>query len=139
MEKDVQRYFEQGLAASTRKTYQAGIKKFATFCAKYNIVNPLPVSQSVLCLFISHLANLGLAYGSIKTYLAVIRHLHISKDLPEPRSVPMPKLVLVERGIHRMKSLEYTGRVHLPTTPPILRQIRALWSSQACDFDTVMF
>ena len=51
----------------------------------------------------------------------------------------MPKLVLMERGIRRMKSLEYTGRVHLPTTPPILRQIRALWSSQACDFDTVMF
>ena len=73
MEKDVQRYFEQGLAASTRKTYQAGIKKFATFCAKYNIVNPLPVSQSVLCLFISHLANLGLAYGTIKSVLRRVR------------------------------------------------------------------
>ena len=138
MEKDVQRYFEQGLAASTRKTYQAGVNKFTAFCAMYNIINPLPVSQSVLCLFISHLANLGLSYGTIKTYLAAIRHLHISKDLPEPRSSPMPKLALVERGIRRAKLAEHAGRVRLPITPSILQQIKALWSKQANDFDIVM-
>ena len=138
MEGDVQRYFEHGLAESTKKTYQAGINKFVNFCAMYNLSNPLPVSQSVLCLFITYLANLGLAYGTIKTYLAAIRYLHISRDLPEPRSIPMPKLSLVERGIRRMKSSELSGRQRLPITPSILRQIRALWSTRAHEFDIVM-
>ena len=138
LEKDVQRYFEQGLAESTRKTYQARINKFASFCAMYNLSNPLPVSQSVLCMFITHLANLGLAYGTIKTYLAAIRYLHISRDLPEPKSTPMPKLTLVERGIRRVKSTEVSGRERLPITPQILRQIKALWSKQAHEFDIVM-
>ena len=135
MEEDVQRYFEHGLAESTRRTYQAGIKKFVNFCAMYN---PLPVSQSVLCLFITYLANLGLAYGTIRTYLAAIRYLHISRDLPERRSTPMPKLSLVERGIRRTKSSELSGRQRLPIIPSILRQIGALWSTRAHEFDIVM-
>ena len=81
---------------STRRTYQAGIIKF---CGLYNISNSLPVSQSLLRPYISHLANSGLAYGTIKTYLATIRYLQISWDFPELRAEPMPKLALVQRGI----------------------------------------
>ena len=92
----------------------------------------------MLCLFISHLANLGLAYATIKTYLAAIRHLHISMDLPEPRSTPMPKLALVERGIRRMKSSERSTKNRLPITPEILRQLRALWSREASEQDVLM-
>ena len=103
-----------------------------------NLSNPLPVSQSVLCLFITYLANLGLAHGTIRTYLAAIRYLHISRDLPEPRSTPMPKLSLVERGIQRVKSSEVSGRERLPITPMILWQIKALWSIRAHEFDIVM-
>lgn len=114
LERDVQRYFEHGLAASTKRTYQAGI---INFCAMYSISHPLPVSQAVLCLFISHLANLGLANATIKTYLAAIRHLHISMDLPEPRSTPIPELALVERGIRRVKSSERSTRNRLPSLP----------------------
>ena len=72
--------FENGLVPSTRRTYQAGINKFVKFCGLYNISNPLPVSQSLLRSYISHLANSGVAYGTIKTYLAVIRYLQISQD-----------------------------------------------------------
>ena len=67
LEKIVQRYFEHGLAASTRKTYKAGINKFNHFCVLFGIQNPLPVSHTVLCLFISFLANSGLSHGTIKT------------------------------------------------------------------------
>lgn len=104
----------------------------------YSISNPLPVSQSVLCLFISHLANLGLAYSTIKTYLSAVRYLHILNGLPEPRANPMPKLNLVERGIRRAKATEEPRRLRLPITPLILRQLKSLWSSRAEDFDTVM-
>ena len=89
-------------------------------------------------MFISHLANLGLSYGTIKTHLAAIRNRHISKDLLEPRSLPMPKLALVERGIRRVKLAEHAGRVYLTITLSILRQTKALWSKQAHDFDIVM-
>ena len=137
MEEDVQRYFERGLAPSTRKTYQGGINKFVKFCALYNVSNPLPVSQSLLCSYISHLANSGLAYGTIKTYLAAIRYLQISQDLPEPRADPMPKLSLVQRGIQRSKP-QTAGKPRLPITPTILRQLKALWEGQAGEVDTVM-
>ena len=138
LETSVQTYFEHGLAASTRRTYQAGITKFVNFCDMFNITNPLPVSQSVLCLFISYLASSGLSYGTIKTYLAAVRYLQISKDLPEPRAVPMPKLALVERGIRRIKARDVAVRVRLPITPVILNQLRALWSSTAREFNTIM-
>ena len=142
LEKDVQSYSQHG-------TNQAGTNKFATFYVMYNITNPLPVSHSVLCsmfiyniIIISHLANLGLSYGTIKTYLAAIRHLHISNTLPEPRSSLMPKLALMERGIRRVKSTvkstEGVGRVHLTITLSILCQIIAIWSLQAHEFDIVM-
>ena len=44
LEMDVQWYFEHGLVAATKRTYQAGINKFISFCHIYNITNPLPVS-----------------------------------------------------------------------------------------------
>ena len=119
LERDVQRYFEHGLAASTRRTYQAGINKFANFCASYNISHPLPVSQTVLCLFISHLANLGLAYATIKTYLAAIRHLHISMDLPEPRLTTMPKLAWIRFREGYKKSFANDSQ-YFETTPGII-------------------
>ena len=137
MEEDVQRYFEHGLADSTKKTYQAGKKKFIQFCHLYAITNPLPVSQSLLCCYISYLAKSGLAYSTIKTYLSAIRHLQISAGLPAPEVTSMPKLSLVERGIRRLKSSE-PGRTRLPITPGILRQLRALWSCRASEVDYIM-
>ena len=106
--------------------YQAGIKKFNNFCSTYNIANPLPVSQSLLCSYITYLAKSGLAYSSIKTYLSV------SHGLAAPDQVA--KLSLVERGIRRAKSIEHKS-VH---TPAILRQLRALWSMNATSFDYIM-
>ena len=95
------------------------------------------MSQSLLCSYISHLANSGLAYGTIKTYLAAVRHLQISRDLPEPRAEPMPKLVLVQRGIQRLRP-QSASKPRLPITPDILRQLKALWTGQATDFNIIM-
>ena len=36
LEKDVQKYFEHGLAGTTRRTYQSGINKFVHFCNIYH-------------------------------------------------------------------------------------------------------
>lgn len=131
----VQGYFEAGLAPSTRRTYQSGINRFYKFCTMYRISNPLPVTQAILCYFISALAKDGLTYSTIKSYLSAVRYIHILNNLPEPRSVPMPKLSLVERGI-RKSSHNRTPR--LPIGPDILRQIKALWSPSAHQRDTIM-
>ena len=121
-----------------RQTYESGINKFAHFCNIYHVTNPLPISQSLLCSYISHLANSGLAYGTIKTYLAAVRYLQISNDLLEPQAVPMPKLSLVERGIRHTRSEESSRRSCLPITSTILHQLRSLWSREASDYDVIL-
>ena len=117
-----------------------GIAKFNQFCITYNIAAPLPASQSLLCSFITFLAIHNLSYTTIKTYmyLSAVRYLHLCYGLLEPRASPTPKLDLVSRGICRLKALESHARPRLPITPPILRQIRALWSGSADNFDTIM-
>ena len=135
---DVQKYFENDLAGTRRRTYQSAINKFVHVCNIYHVTSPLPVSQSLSYSYISHLANSGLAYSTIKTYLAAVRHLQISNDLPEPRAVPMTKLGLVERGIRRTRSEESSRRPRLPITPTILRQLRSLWSREATDYDVIL-
>ena len=57
----VQRYFQDGLAPSTQKTYAAALRCFHTFCLKFNVVSPFPVSEHFLCCFASFLADQGLA------------------------------------------------------------------------------
>jgi len=73
----VQQYFVNGLAPSTRKSYQAGQSHYHHFCQQLN-VTPIPTSERILLMFMSHLAKEGIAHTTIKVYLAAIRHLHVS-------------------------------------------------------------
>ena len=137
-EGDVQKYFENGLVPSTRRTYQGGINKFVKFCGLYNIINPLPVSQSLLCSYTSHLDNSGLVYGTIKkknttgwttdfnSLLSCITHVHTRAGHVERQSqcaTPPPELTTDNTNINlilkalaqieiRMKTLETrVGRI----------------------------
>ena len=56
--------------------------------------------------------------------------------LPELGATLTPKLDLVGRELPCRKASESPARIRLPITPPILRQIRALWSGIADNFDT---
>ena len=73
LEGAVRFYYSQGLAQSTRRTYDAGMRRFYRFCDAYNISAPFPVSESTLCYFVTVLANDNLAARTIKTYLAAVR------------------------------------------------------------------
>ena len=98
----VQHFCSQGIAPSTHKTYQAALKKFATFCSTYDILSPFPVSESVLCYFATYLACQRLSPQTIKVYLAAIRYMQITLGLPEPKEYSlMPRLRLVQSGIQR--------------------------------------
>ena len=139
LEADVQRYFEQGLAQSTQKTYKSGIKKFYEFCARLppQFVS-LPITQSMLCLYVSYLARSGLSYSTINSYLSALRHLHILHNFPEPQQAAWQKFMLVKRGIRKEKAISHPQKPRLPITPDILRQIKALWSVEPIQPDTVM-
>ena len=113
-------YFREGLAASTRKTYEAGRKKFIQFCTEFNISNPLPVNQQMLCYYIVYLAKRNLSPATIKVYLSALRHYHIANDVPEPDRAKMQKLKIVSNGITRVSALK-TKETHtrLPITPEL--------------------
>ena len=139
MERRAAFFFANGLAASSRKTYKAGENRYIGFCQRYSIV-PLPVSESGLCKFVTFLAEQGLKYSTIKTYLAGIRYLHIRSGLQEPfHGVHMPRLEYTTRGIKRFQAQSMTGgRTRLPITPPIMRQMKEVWLSTAMGSETKM-
>ena len=49
----------------------------------------------------------------------------------------MPKLALVQRRIQCLRSRS-VSKPRLPITPDILRQLKALWTGQATDFNIIM-
>ena len=51
MAPSVQSYFSQGLVQSMRRSYDTAMKWFHSFCVKFNMHNPFPVSKYVLCCF----------------------------------------------------------------------------------------
>ena len=86
------------------------------------------MSESLLCYYVAHLANQGLAPAAIKTYLAAIRHAQVIRGLPEPhQSSSLPHLRLMQGGVQcdRMRSGWPSSHQRLPITPQILRQIRS--------------
>ena len=69
MEESVERYFQAGLAPSTRKTYGTAMERFHAFCIKYDIYDPFLMSEHLMCCFAAHLADEGLAPQTGKGYL----------------------------------------------------------------------
>ena len=102
---------------------------------------PFPVSESLLCCFVTALARQGLAPSTIRTYLASVRHAQIVRGLPEPREHSgLPRLRLVQAGVQRARAEQGHSRVRqrLPVTPAHLRLVRSIWNHYAADPDIVM-
>ena len=133
LEGSVQQYFQQGLAPSTRKAYQSATRRFHNFCTKYNVWNPFPVSESLLCSFVAFLADDGLAPQTCKSYLAAVRNMQLSLGLPDPRDQSsLPVLKRVQAGISRTRMLRGAqARIRLPITINILEKICVHLSSSS--------
>ena len=86
----VQGYFHNGLAPSTHRTYDAAMRRFNKFCVLYDIYDPFPVTEKLMCYFATSLANDGLAPQTIKCYLSAVRSMQISLGLPPPSVVSSP-------------------------------------------------
>ena len=79
----VESYFRSGLAPSTRHSYTSAKRRFLSFC-DVSKSTPLPVTEQLLCRYVSFLAEQGLSSKSIKLYLSAVCHLQISINLQDP-------------------------------------------------------
>ena len=136
LDPDIHYYFERGLADSTHRAYQAGVNRYILFCCLYNVLNPFPVSESMLCYFVVALAREGLAPSTIKTYLAAVRHTQIERGLPDLREgSSLPRLHMVQNGIRRQRAEQGPPPARLPITPAILNQIRGVLLHEPIRFE----
>ena len=103
------------------------MKKFTAVCTKFNVSDPFPVTEHLLCCFASYMAEQGLAAQSIKSYLAAVRNTQLSLGLPDPRDQSsLPVLKRVQTGISRTRlGRQQSSRVRLPITGQVLLRIKA--------------
>ena len=101
MDTTVQELFSAGIAPSTQKTYRSGSKRFIQFCEQYGISEPFPVNEQVLVYFVASLYRGGLSGGTVKSYLAAVRHAQIALGLGDPHSAEMPQLEYVSKGVKK--------------------------------------
>lgn len=109
------------------------------FCQEAGFT-PLPVSQSLLCKYVSYLANQNLKHGTIKVYLSAVRHLQIKYGMNDPfAQAAWPQLDLVMRGIKRVEAEKSGGkRERLPISPCLLKKLKDIWSPHSKEHDTKM-
>ena len=127
LDKSLQSYYLQGLAKSTQRTYTSAKSRFIAFCTQV-YTSPLPLFESVLCFYVSHLADEVLAHTTIKSYLSACRHLHISHGYSEPCIGDMPHLAQVMKGIKSSQAKQVRQAKHrLLITPSILTQMKSFF------------
>ena len=107
-----------GIAESTRRTYQSGLKKFESFCGQHAFT-PAPASSLTLQYFCAYESQ-SVSHKTIKVYLAAIRLHHIENNMLDPTDDNL--LHLVCRGIRRPQA--DSQRTCLPITINLMRTIK---------------
>lgn len=120
MDRLVDKFFRKGLAESTQRTYGSGQRKYLDFC-KSGGLQAVPASESVLCSFVSQIAESGIKYRTIKVYLSAVRFLHIAEGENNPFDKVHHRLQYVLQGIKRVESEKgIEKRERLSISPNIL-------------------
>lgn len=131
LDRSVEFFFRNGLASSTQRAYNSAKKRYITFCLSVSIP-PLPVTEQLLCRYVSYLANQSLAHSTIKGYLAGVRHLHIAEGLGDPHINTMAQLEQVLRGIKLTQARGKGSKGHphprLPIMIDLLHKLKKVWS-----------
>ena len=76
----------------------------------------------------AYLHTEDLAPGTVKGYLAAVRHSQIGLGLGDPRIGDMPMLEYVVKGLKRTYH-PTSCRTRLPITPELLGQLRSVWAT----------
>ena len=135
----VQYYLQASLAASTKRTYAAGQRRYLSFCSNTKVA-PLPTLEITLCKFVAFLAHENVKHQTIKTYLSAVRNLQITAGHGDPFQQSMPLLEYVLRGIKsdQAKKSPSPRRTRLPIMSEIMLKIRSAWEKDAANRDHVM-
>ena len=101
------------------------MKTFDNFCRRYQVLDPFPVTEQLLCSFAAFMGDEGLAPQTVKSYLPAIRNMQLSLGLPDPQkhsSLPVLRRVLA--GISRSRvGRGQPSRIRLPVIAALLRRI----------------
>ena len=98
------------------------------------------MSESLLCAYVSHLADQGLKHSTLKVYLSAVRYLQIASGLGDPfGGVAWPRLDYVMRGIKKADAEKGSNsKQRLPITPSILCRLKELRASSSESYDIKM-
>jgi len=131
-------FFRDGLAASTRSTYDSAQQKFINFCTTTKLCS-VPALVVTLVLFDTHLVRGNISHATIKVYLAAVRHMHVSTGFHDFfNSQLTPRLQLVLRGIKKCQALTHLQRVRLPITLQIMYKIKEELSQEPQSYKNIM-
>ena len=108
-----------------------------------NSVNsaPVPTTEATLLLFLAFLAKDGLAYTTIKVYLAAISNLHsdTTAGLHNIYSQQLtPYLEQVVQGIKKEQLRSRPPRIRLPVTTEIMSRIHNILARSPNDHQSIM-
>ena len=122
MAESVRRYFQAGIATSTQRLYNSGIRRFCSFCERFGISTPFPVTEFP----VAYLADEGLSPQTVKSYVAAVRNAQLSLGLPDPRETSaFPILKRVQAGVSHLRLQQGdSAHVRLPITAELLSRIR---------------
>ena len=86
--------------------------------------------------FVSYVYSEGVKAGTIKSYLAAVRHAQILLGLGDPKICDMPQVEYVIRGIK--KCTGQLTRTRFPITLGLMRSLRKHWIANNIERDFVM-
>ena len=131
-------YFQQGLAPSSKRVYKSAKDRFIAFCQKF-LLNPLPVTETLLCQYVSYLASQNIMHSTIKVYLSAVRHLHIENHMPDPHMGSMARLEQVVKGVKRDQARNLPNhRIRLPITADLMQRMKSILMKNSRDEDNIM-
>ena len=94
------------------------------------------MTEAGLTLFVAWMHTRKLASGTMKGYLAAVRHAQIEVGLGDPRMGNMSRLEYVLKGAKRLS--RPAQRTRLPISPEILRGMKGVWQRDPNARDTTM-
>lgn len=115
LDKAVQRYLGNCVAPSIWAAYNSAMRHYHNFCNRFNIQNPFPLTESILCYFVAFLCQEGLKHRTLKVYLTGLRFAQVHQVLGNPFLKDcMPLLDYVLVGIKQSESRTYPLTDHQP-------------------------
>ena len=140
LDRAVEFYFQNGLAASTQRSYGSAKNRYAKFCSSKHL-SPLPAPEHQLCQFVSHLANENFCHSMIKCCLSPSGFcMYVAECYGDPNICNMARLEQVIKGIKSVQAKSSKKPARLPITPELLRKMRQVWmrGNGSSSWDNIM-